>query len=96
MDKNKYPKEPQNLDEEEMTMGIENISTKDIKPITRLLPYIPPRKLIAKVTKDPDSSKYKVFMPLLLEEVPIEGNLLARVPFLKMEDWDLGNHAKFS
>ena len=46
--------EPQKLDEEELTMGIENISEKGAKPISRLSPYIPPRKSTAKVMKDPN------------------------------------------
>ena len=83
------------MDEDELTMGIENINIEGTKPISRLPPYIPPRKSTAKVTKDLDSLKFKVFTPLLLKEVPIKGELLARVPFLKMEDWDLGNHVKF-
>jgi len=34
-------------------------------------------------------------MPLLLEQVPFEGPQFARIPFLKMEDWDLADYAKF-
>lgn len=83
------------MDEEEMTMGIENISTKDVESISWLSPYIPPRKSTAKVTKHPNSLKFKVFTPLLPEEVFIKDELLASVPFLKMEDWDLGDYAKF-
>ena len=58
-------------------MGIENINAEDAKPISRLSPYTPPGKSTAKVTKDPDSLKFKVFMPFLLEEVPVERDLLA-------------------
>jgi len=58
-------------------------------------PYMSPRKPTAKVTKDPDSIKYKIFTPMLLEEVPIEGELLAKVPHLCMEDWDLNDRNKY-
>lgn len=34
-------------------------------------------------------------MPLLPKQDPFEGPWLARVPLLKMEDWDLTDHAKF-
>ena len=91
MDKNKQPTKPQDLDEEELTMGIENVSVEDANSISRLSPYIPPMQSIAKVTKDPDSLKFKVFMQFLSEEVLVEDDLLTRVPFLKMEDWDLEN-----
>jgi len=64
-------------------MGVEYIDTEEVVPITRLPPYVPPRKSIGKVTKDPESLKYKVFTPL------------ARVPFFKMEEWDMGDHSKF-
>lgn len=93
--KNKHPMEPQYLDEEKLTMGIENISEEGAKPISRLWSYIPPRKPTTKVTKNPISLKLEVFTHFLPEEVPIEGDLLAWVPFLKMEDWDLGDHEKF-
>lgn len=95
IDKNKHPMEPQDLDEENMTMGIENISEEGTKPISRLLPYIPPMIPTDKVTNDPNSLKLEVFTPFLLEEVPIEGDLLAHILFFNMEDLDLGDHEKF-
>lgn len=39
--------------------------------------------------------KFKVFTPLQPEEVLVEGDLVAQVPFLKMEYCDLGDHAMF-
>jgi len=68
--------EPQDLDEEEVTEGIENISVDEVEPISRLPPYIPLQNPTSKVTKDPDAIKFKVFTHLLLVEVPIEGDLL--------------------
>lgn len=65
------------LDEEELIMGVEDIDTEEEVLITQLPPYIPPRKSIAKVTKDPDSVKYKVSIQLLPEDVPMEDDLLA-------------------
>jgi len=47
------------------------------------------------VPKDPDNVKFIVSIPLLLESVLLEGNLLACITHLKMEDWDLGDHDKF-
>lgn len=88
MDKKKNPMEPQDLDKEDINMGIEDINVEGMETISWLSLYIPPRKPIAKVTKDPDSLKFKVFMPLLPTKAPIVGDLLARVPFLKMEEWD--------
>lgn len=42
MDKKKQPMEPQDLDEEEMNVGVEDINTEGTKPISWLLLYIPP------------------------------------------------------
>lgn len=78
-----------------MAMGIVNINVEDEVPISRFLPHILPRKSTTKVTKDPYSFKFKVFSPLILDELPIEGDLFSRVSFLNMEDLDLGDHAKF-
>lgn len=95
MNKRKKLMEPLDLDEEELKVGTKDIHREEVVLITQLPPYVPPRKSIAKVAKDPNSEKYKVFTPLLLEDVVVEGDLLAWVPFLKMEDWDLGDHLKF-
>jgi len=77
---------PLYLDEEELTMGIEEIDAEEAKLITHLPPYIPLRKSMDKVPRDPDSAKFMVSTPLLPKNMPFEGNLLARIPYLKMED----------
>ena len=77
MDKTKKLMDPQDLDEEELNMGVECIDAEEEVLITWLPPYVLPRKSTIKVTKDPDSVKYKLFTPLLPEDVPMEGDLLA-------------------
>lgn len=59
--------ELQDLDEEEMNVGIEDISVEGMEPISCFSSYIPPQKPTAKVTRDPDSVKFKVFTSLLLK-----------------------------
>jgi len=54
------------------------------------------QKPSSKVTRDLAAIKFKVFTPLLLEEVPIEGDLFARVPQLLMEGWDLNDRRKYA
>lgn len=49
--------------------------------MTRLLPYIPPRKSMAKVPKDLDTTKFMFSTPLLLENVSFDRNLLAQIPY---------------
>lgn len=78
-----------------MNVGVEDINAEGAKPISHFPTYIPPRKLTAKLTKDPDSLKFKVFTPFFPEEVPIEDDLLARVPYLNMKYWDLSDLEKF-
>jgi len=52
------------------------------------------QKPTSKVTRDPDAIKFKVFTPPLPEDIPIEGDLLARVLQLHMEDLDLNGRSK--
>lgn len=78
-----------------MNEKLEDISEKETEPISWLLLYMPLQKPTSKVAKDPDSIKFKVFAPLLLEEVPIKGDLLARVPQLCMEYLDLSDREEF-
>lgn len=80
MDKMKQLMEPKDLDEEEVVIGIEDISTYEVEPISRFPPYMSSRKPTSKVTKDLDAIKSKVFTPLLPEDILIEVDLLARVP----------------
>jgi len=74
---------------------MEDIVAEDTKPITKLPRYIPLRKGKAKITKDPDSEKFTISTPLLPEHVPFEGPRHARIPLLKMEDWDLEDRTNF-
>lgn len=92
--KDKKPEKVIDLEAEEGE-GTKDINDEGIAPITKFPNYIPPCKGNAKVTKDPDSNKFVISTPLLLEEVPFEGLHLARIPLLKMEDLDLANHDRF-
>ena len=73
--------------EEDEDEGMEE-ETEPAHPPTKLLAYIPPQKGRTKVTKDPDSRKFVLSTPLLLEQVEFEGPRLARISVLKMEDSD--------
>lgn len=95
MDNNKQSMEPKDLDVEELGCVFEDINVEDIDPISRLPAYMPPQKSTSKVTKGPNAVKYNVFTLLLPEDIPIEGELLAWIPSLKMEDWDLNDHGKY-
>jgi len=95
MEKHKQSMELQVLDEEELNEVIEDINEEAVEPISPLPPYMPLRKPALKVAKDLDTIKFNVFEMLLLEEVPIEGELLAKVPHLHMEYWDLNDLEKF-
>lgn len=87
--------EPQDLDKEELNEGTEDINVEGAEPVPRLFPYMPPWNPTSNITKDLDSVKINLFTLLLPDELPIEGELLAWVPYLKMEYLDLGNHEKF-
>lgn len=76
-------------------MGVEFIDAKEVVSITRIRPYEPLTKSTAKMTKDPDSVKYKVFTQFLLDKILVEGDMFTSVPFMNMEDLDLSGHAKF-
>jgi len=67
MDRTKKPIECLDLDEEDTIMGIEEIDADEAVSINRLPPYIPPRKYTTKVNKDPNSIKFMVSTPFLLE-----------------------------
>lgn len=75
--KKKKPMESVDLEDEELETGVEDISVDEAKLISRLPPYMLSRKLIAKVTKGPDLVKFSICTPLLPEDVPFEGELLA-------------------
>lgn len=86
---------PMDLEGEELTMYIKDIYEDEVEPITRIFPYIPLRKSTTKVPKDSDSTKFMVCTQLLPENVLFEDNLLAQIPYLKMEEWNLGDNKKF-
>jgi len=48
---------------------VADLDADEDEPLTRLSMYIPPWKWKVKVTKAPDSGKFMVSTPLLLEEV---------------------------
>lgn len=83
------------LKSKELHDGIEELDVGEGEPFTKLLAYISPWKGKAKVTKDPDSSKFMYSTPLLPDEVVFAGALLVHIIVLTLEDWDLINHAKF-
>ena len=62
----KRPKKVVDLEEEEF-QGIEDVYAKGVDPMMRLPVYIPSWKGKTKVTKDPDTGKFSVSTPLLLE-----------------------------
>ena len=74
---------------------MEELDYEEGEPITNLPEYIPLWKGKMKVTKDLYSGKFMVSTPLLPEQVIFEGAFLAHNLVLKMEDWDLADHAKF-
>jgi len=76
------------FDEEEMRGGVEEIDVEEVELMTQLPKYILPQKAIAKVSKDLDNTKFMVSMPLLSENVVLEGNFLTHIPILNMEDWE--------
>lgn len=41
------------------------------------------------IMKDPDEGKFMLNKPMLLKKIMFEGSRMARVPLLKLEDWDL-------
>lgn len=53
-----------------------------------LPPYMPPKKPNAKLVKEPKEGKTSTYTPLLQGEVPIDGEVLGKIPQLNMEDWD--------
>jgi len=76
-------------------LGTEYIDAEGMEPIKKIPEYVPPHKGKVKVTKDPNSDKLSISTPLLPKKVPLEGLWLARILLLKMEDWDLADHARF-
>lgn len=95
LEKQKQLMEPQDSDVEEVVGGVEDIDTKYVESILRLPTYMSPQNPTSKVIRDLDFIKFKVFTPFLPNEVLVEGELLAKVPQLRMEDWDLNDQRKY-
>ena len=74
---------------------MEDIDTEEVDPISKLSVYIPLHKGKLKVPKDLDVGKFLLNTPLLPENITFEGSHLARIPHLKLEDWDLVDHERF-
>lgn len=72
--------------EEEEYQGIEEVDAKVVETISMLPKYIPPWKGKTKVTKDPDSRKFRVSTPLLPEKVTFEGSKIVPILLLKLDD----------
>jgi len=81
--------------EVEEGQGVEDIDAEGMEPIIKLPKYIPLQKGKMKITKDLDLEKFTISTALLPKQVPFEGLRLTRSPLLKMEDWDLMDHARF-
>lgn len=64
------------LEAEELCDGVEELDVEEGDAIAQLLTYIPLLKGKAKVPKDPDSSKFRISILLLLEEIVFEGVIL--------------------
>lgn len=79
----------------EVEEGAKDIDVEGVEPISKLSDYIPLRKGKVKVIKDPDAAKFIINMPLLPENITFKGPRLARIPHLKMEDWDLADRERF-
>lgn len=75
---------------------VEEDLVEEVDLISRLPKYMASCKPIVEVTKDLDKVKLHIKIPLLPENVPFEGEMLAKIPMLKMEDWDLGGLHKVS
>lgn len=79
----------------EVEKDVDDIDTKGMDPISKLLDYTPPRKGKVNITKDPNIEKFLIHTPLLPKSITFEGLRLARVPHLKMEDIDFADHERF-
>ena len=79
-------KVPQQINdsEEEVKFHLMEIEDEEIPVV--LPPYIPPRKSNAKLAKKPKEGNISMYTPLLLEEFSFEGEVLGKIPHLKMED----------
>ncbi|CAA3018923.1 Hypothetical predicted protein [Olea europaea subsp. europaea] len=83
------------MDDEDVGVKVEEVEARGADPIMRFPEHVPTCKPMSKVPKDIDESKTPLQTPLLLEEIVFDDPHLARVPILKLEDWDLVDHEKF-
>lgn len=75
--------------------GVEDIDAEGVEAILKFLEYIPLCKGKVKASKDLDAEKFSIHTPLLPKNITFEGPCLARVPILKMEDWDFADNERF-
>lgn len=71
-----WKKEAMEIESNEEEVSLEEINVEEVELISRLPLYILPWKSeVKKSKKDLDAVKYKVFTPLILDEVLVEGEL---------------------
>lgn len=92
--KDKKPEKVMDLEEEEY-QGIEDFNVEGVEPFSILAKYVTLWKRKTKVTKNPNSGKFRISTPLLQDQVTFEGPKLAHMPMLKLEDWDIVDQEKF-
>ena len=83
------------MDVTDVAVKVEEVETQGVDPITRLLEYVPLCEPKTKVSRDINESKTPLQTPLLLAKIVFDRLCLARVPLLKLEDWDLADNEKF-
>lgn len=83
------------MDDEDVGAEVDEVEAQGADPITWLPKNVPPRKPNIKIPKDIDESKNPLQTPLLLDKIIFDSSHLARMPLLKLEDWDLADHEKF-
>lgn len=84
--RDKQPKRVVDLEAKE-GQGTEDINAEGVEPFTKFPEYIPPCNGKEKVTKDSESDKFIISMPMLLEQVPFEGHTLRGSPY---GGWNIG------
>ena len=80
---------------EEEPKIVEEDIIEDFDPISPLTKYMMPHKPTFEVKKDLDNVKLHINMPLFPKNVSFEGEMLVKIPTLKLENWDLADRKKF-
>ena len=80
---------------EELEVIIKEDIVEEVDPMSWLPKYMAQRKPVVKITKDLEKVKSHINTSLLPEKLPFEGEMFAKLPMLKLEDWDLANCVKF-